>query len=160
MPDGSRAGSCVIVRTFRRTDTKRCAIHKNRNSGKTWSGARYSAVKFCGTGYFAIARSRVTRRNVASRPILWFHNYAITRILLGTQARCKCFFQRRVWKQQFSENDDIFYIYFWWIGVVEDITLDHFFPSLSIYSSHHGFFWFWVQSIFKRIGLSGEVILW
>lgn len=55
----------------------------------------YGILRHCEISCYNIVPRFVSRRNVASRPILRgpiFHNYGITRILLGTHARCKCFF--------------------------------------------------------------------
>jgi hypothetical protein len=115
--------------------------HEKWNSGKTWSEARYSTWKSRGTGYFGIARSRVTisRRascfvgNVASRPILWvpiFHKYRITRICLETHARWMCFFNGGSETAILGKWRFFIYMYFWWKQntcgmVVSFFSLDH-----------------------------------
>jgi hypothetical protein len=71
---------------------------EKRHSGKTWSEPWNFVVRDTSTWRDLITVSCLarfwSRRNVASRPIgrgQIFHNYGITRILLGTHARCKCF---------------------------------------------------------------------
>jgi hypothetical protein len=54
----------------------------------------YGMLRHCEISCYNTVPRFVSHRNVASRPILSgpiFHNYGITRIILGTHACCKCF---------------------------------------------------------------------
>jgi hypothetical protein len=102
MPNSGQCDACItIVFEKQRHEAMRDIFYRETRKDMKRGTIFYREIScygmlwHCEISCYNIVPPFVSRRKFAILPILWgpmFHNYGITRILLGTHARCKCFF--------------------------------------------------------------------
>jgi hypothetical protein len=116
-------------------ETRKAKLQQNMVQGTIFyrEMSWYGILPHCEISWNNIAPRFVHRQNIASRPKLRgpvFYNYVITWILLGTHARCNCFFNGGSESNNTRKMEIYFFIYVWQkqkpVGFPSQFSLDHF----------------------------------